>query len=134
LLVRVRAVDVGDAGERHPGVDDVPQQRDPAVVVGASPQTWSPVNCMAPYPIRPTVRPPPIVIVPVPSGVLGPGQVSPGPGARSAVLRGSATATSPSAVGAESAGAPQWGSAAGLTASRHGQRAGVREGLEPPWL
>jgi len=34
LLVRVRAVDIGGIDERHPGVDHVPQQRDPAVVVG----------------------------------------------------------------------------------------------------
>src|SRR5215471_9525056 len=37
---------------------------------GYSPQTWSPVNCMAPYPIRPTARSPPIVIVPVPRDML----------------------------------------------------------------
>src|ERR1700676_671140 len=30
---------------------------------GYSPHTWSPVSCMAPRPIRPTVRSPPIVTV-----------------------------------------------------------------------
>lgn len=64
-LVGVRAIDIGS-------VDNVPPESTmwrsneiPPSWSGYSPQTWSPVNCMAPKPIRPTVRSPPTVIVPM---------------------------------------------------------------------
>src|SRR4051812_33888955 len=37
---------------------------------GYSPRPWAPVNCMAPNPIRPTVRSPPILIVPASGDVV----------------------------------------------------------------
>ena len=63
LLVGVRAVDIGGVDECHAGVDDVAQQRDPAVMVGVITPHLVPVNRIAPKPIRPTVRSPPIVTV-----------------------------------------------------------------------